>query len=136
MTSTPTGKDLLLVQCVLSLKLFLQPSIPQNLGLASEVTTLAMDSMFFFVDSLLHIQAVFRVSRKNSTVEVGCLWSLGCILYYLLFGSPLFNVDSQQINSLLSVFIYHCFNFFAIIMLLLLAFLALMLLILYFLGIA
>ena len=44
MTSTPTGKALLLVWCVLSLQLFPQSSIPQNLGVASKVTTLAVDS--------------------------------------------------------------------------------------------
>ena len=64
MTSTPTGKALLLVQCVFYLHHFLQSYIPQNLGIASKVATLAMDSMFFFVDNLLHLQAVFRVSGK------------------------------------------------------------------------
>ena len=48
---------------------------------------------------------------------------LGCIIYHLLFGSPLCNVDSQQINILLSVFIYHCFHFFAMFTILLLSFL-------------
>ena len=64
MTSTPTGKAFLLVQRVLFLHHFLQSSIPQNLGIASKLTTLAMDSMFFFADSLLHLQAVFRVAGK------------------------------------------------------------------------
>ena len=132
MTSTPTGKALLLIQRVLYLNLFLQSSITQNLVVASKVTTLEMDSIFFCADRLLHLQAVFRVIIKNVTVGVGYLWSLGCIIYHLLFGSPLYNIDSQQINSLLSVFIYHFFNFFAIFMLLLLAFLSLMLIILTF----
>ena len=161
LTSTPTGKDLLLVQRVISFYHFLQYSIPQNLGVASKLTTLAMYSMLFFPDCLLHLQAVFRVTEKNVTVDVGqhytnssplgmiCtnglmnpteritnraaasfsglptydLWSLGCILYRRLFGSPLCNFDCQKINSLLSVFIYHCFHFFAMFMLLLLAFL-------------
>ena len=48
MSSTPTGKALLLVQCVLSLHHFIQSSIPQNLVIASKVTTLAMDSMIYF----------------------------------------------------------------------------------------
>ena len=96
---------------------------------ASKLTTLAMDSMFFFADRLLHIQVVFRVTIKNDTVDVGYLWYLGCIIYHLLFGSPLCNVDSQQINSLLSIFLYNCFYFFAMFMLLLLFFLELMLLI-------
>ena len=42
MTSTPTGKVFLLFQRVLSLKHFLQSSIPQNLGVDSKVTTLVM----------------------------------------------------------------------------------------------
>ena len=40
MSPMPTGKALLLVQCVLSLHHFLKYSIPQNLGVASKVTTL------------------------------------------------------------------------------------------------
>ena len=64
MKSTLTGKSLLLVQRVLSLQLFLQSSIPQNLGVASKVKTLAMDSMFLFADHLIHLQAVFRVTKK------------------------------------------------------------------------
>ena len=62
--STPTGEFLVLVQRVLYLHHFLQSSIPQNLGDPSKVTTLAMDSMFFFADHLLHLQALFRVSGK------------------------------------------------------------------------
>ena len=50
-------------------------------------------------------------------------WSLGCITYHLIFGSPLYNVDSQNNNGLLSVFLYHCFHFFAMFMFLLLTFL-------------
>ena len=130
--STLTGKALLLIHRVLYLHYFFQSSIPQNLGVASKVTTLATDSMFFFSDLLLRLQAVYRVSRKKSTVDVGYLWYLGCILYHLLFGSPLCNVDGQQINILLSDFIYHCLHFLKIFMILLLAFLALMLLILAF----
>ena len=49
------------------------------------------------------------------------IWSLGRIIYHLLFGSPLFNVDSQQIYSLKYIFILHCFHFFAMFMLSLLA---------------
>ena len=152
MTSTPTRMDLLLFQRVLFLHHLLQSYIPHNLGVASKVTTLAMDSTFFFADRLLNLQAVFIVTEKNSTVDIGyhytnslslgmiCtnalmkpeemitnivtkyfsglpnydIWSLGCILYRLLFGSPLCNFDSQQTNSLLSVFIYHCFHLFVI----------------------
>ena len=51
------------------------------------------------------------------------IWYLGCILYHLLFGSPLCNVDGQKINSLLSIFVFHCFHFSAMFMLLFLAFL-------------
>ena len=64
MSSTPIGKALLLVQRVLSLHHFLQSSIPHNLSVASKVTTLATDSIFLFADSLLHLQAVFRVAKK------------------------------------------------------------------------
>ena len=71
MSSTPTGKALLLIQCVLYLYHFLQSCIPQNLGVASKVTTLATDSMFSFADRLLHLQAVFRVAIKKFTVDVG-----------------------------------------------------------------
>ena len=46
MSSTPTGKDLLVIYRVLSLHHFLQSSIPHNLGVASKVTTFATDSMF------------------------------------------------------------------------------------------
>ena len=123
-TSTPTGRSLLLVQCVLTLHVFLQSSIPHNSGVASKATTLEMDIIFSFADRLLNLQVVFRVSSKNSTVDVGYLWYLGCIIYQLLFGSPLCNVDSQQIIRLLYVLIYHCFHLFAMCMLLLLAFLA------------
>ena len=49
-----------------------------------------------------------RVTEIFSGLPTYDLWSLGCILYHLLFGSPLCNVDSQQINSLRSIFIYHC----------------------------
>ena len=126
---------MLIIQRVVSLNCFLQSSIHQNLGVASKVTTFAMDSTFFFADLLLHLQVVFRVAINNFTADVGYLLSMGCILYHLLFGSPNFHVDSLQINSLLSVFIYHCFHIFAMFTLLLVAFLALMLLILYSLGI-
>ena len=50
MTSTLTGKALVIVWRVLSLHHFLQSSIPQNLGVASKVTILAMDSMLLFAD--------------------------------------------------------------------------------------
>ena len=70
-SSTPTGKALVLVQRVLYFHHFLQYFIPQNLGGPSKLTTLAMDSMFFFSDRLLHIQAVFGVTGKNITVDVG-----------------------------------------------------------------
>ena len=62
--STPEGKALLLIQSVLYLHHFIQSYIPQNLGIASKVTTLATDSMFFIEDSLLHLQAVLRVTGK------------------------------------------------------------------------
>ena len=62
--STPTGTPLLLIQRILSLHHFLRSYIPHNFGVASKVTTLEMDIHFFFKDRLLHIQVVFRVSRK------------------------------------------------------------------------
>ena len=68
--STLTVKYLIIIQRVLSLHHFIQSSIPQNLGFTSKVTTLEMDSNFFFAGHLLHIQAVFRVA-KDSTVDVG-----------------------------------------------------------------
>ena len=69
-TSTPTGKDFLLVQCVLSLHHFLQSYITQNLGVILKVTTLETDSMFFFADRLLRLQALFIVAGENATVDV------------------------------------------------------------------
>ena len=63
-TSTPTGKDLLLFQSVLSLHHFLQYTITHNFVIASKVTALEMDSMFFFAYCLIHIQAVFRFGGK------------------------------------------------------------------------
>ena len=71
MTSTPTGKDLILISHFLSLHHFLKSSIPQNLGVASKVTTLEMYSIFFFADCLLRLKVVFRVAEKNATVDVG-----------------------------------------------------------------
>ena len=53
--STPTRMDLLLVKSVLFLHHFLQSSIPHNLGVVSKVTTLEMDSTFFFADRLLNL---------------------------------------------------------------------------------
>ena len=64
MASTPTGKALLLVWCLLSLNHFLQSSIPHNLAVTSKVRTLEIDIIFFFADCLLHLQAVFRVAKK------------------------------------------------------------------------
>ena len=64
MTSTPTGKALLLIHCIISLHHVLKSSIPLKLVVASKVTTLAMDSIFFFADRLLRVQAIFRVARK------------------------------------------------------------------------
>ena len=63
-TSTSSGKAFLIVQRVLSLHHFLQSSILQNLGATSKVTTLSKDSVFFFADSLLQLQAVFRVAGE------------------------------------------------------------------------
>ena len=64
MISTLIGKALLLVQCVLSLHHLLQSYIPHKLSVSSKVTTLAMDSMFYFADYLLHLQGLFRVAGK------------------------------------------------------------------------
>ena len=71
MTSTLTGKTLLLVNRVLSLHHLIQYYISHNLGVASKVTTLEMGSMFFFADRLLHLQVVFRVAEKNATMDIG-----------------------------------------------------------------
>ena len=135
MKSMPTGKALLLVQRVLFLHLILQSSIPQNLGVASKVTTLEIE-ITFFSRIVYSIYKGYLEPPENATVDLGYLWSLGCILYHRLFGSPLCNVDRKQINSLLSVFIYHFFHFFEMFMFLFLAFLALMLIVLAFLAIA
>ena len=71
MTSSPAGKDLLLVQRFLSLHHFLQSSIPYKVGVVSKLKTLAIYSMFLFADRLLHIQGVFIVAERNATVDVG-----------------------------------------------------------------
>ena len=63
-TSMPTGKALLIVQYVLSLHHLIQSSIPQNLGVASKVTTFEMNSMFFSADPLLHPQWQFSGDSK------------------------------------------------------------------------
>ena len=76
MSSIPTGKALVLVQIVLSLHHFLQSSIPQNLGVASKVTTLATESMLNFLDRLLHLQAVFRVCGKMPLCTQGSIPTL------------------------------------------------------------
>ena len=39
------------------------------------------------------------------STHVNDIWSLGCIIYHRLFGSPLCNFDCQQINSLI-LFLY------------------------------
>ena len=65
-------------------------------------------------------------SLKTQTfyiLPINDLWSLECILYHLLFCSSLCNVDIQQINILLHVFIYHCIHLFSMFMLLILSFL-------------
>ena len=64
MSSTRKGEALVLVKCVLLLHHFLQSSIPKELGVPSKVTTLAMESMFFFADCLLNQQEVFRFPEK------------------------------------------------------------------------
>ena len=64
MPSKYTGKALILIHRVLYLHHFLLSSIPHNLGVASKVTTLATDSMFFIEDGLLNLQAVLRVTGK------------------------------------------------------------------------
>ena len=83
MSSTPIDMALVLVQSVLSLHHFLQSSIPQNLGVPSKVTTLATDNIFFIVDSLLHLQAVFKISKGNVTVEVGYNYKNSSLLWII-----------------------------------------------------
>ena len=103
-SSTSTRKYLVLVKSFLSLHHFIQSFIPQNLGFPSKVTTLAMDSMFFFADRLLHLQALFRVARKNVTVDVGQhytnLSSLGMICTNRLMNS------TERITNRLIVNLY------------------------------
>ena len=70
MTSTPTGKALIIIQPVLYLHHFLQSSIPHKLGVSSKITTLATDSMF-------SSQIVYSIYKRfvkllgNSTLDVG-----------------------------------------------------------------
>ena len=45
-------------------QVFIESSIPQNLGVTSKVTSLAIESMFFFLDLLLLVQEVFIVVGK------------------------------------------------------------------------
>ena len=99
MTTMTTGKTFLLVHHLLSLHHFLKSSIPQNLGVASKVTTLAMDSMFFFTNRLLRLQAVFRVAGK---CHFGCrvaLYKLSIARYdlYQQIDEPHIK-DHQQSN--------------------------------------
>ena len=70
MTSTPVGKALLLVHCVISLHHFLKSATPQNLGFASKVATLAMDSMFSS-RIVYSIYKQYLELLENATVDVG-----------------------------------------------------------------
>ena len=71
MISTPTGKPLLLVHHVLFLHHSLQYSAPQNLGVPSKVTTLAMNSILFFADRFTPSTSGIYSCREKSTVDVG-----------------------------------------------------------------
>ena len=86
MIATPTGEALLLVHRVLYLNLFFQSSMHQNLGVASKVTTLATESIFFFADSLLRLEAVFRVAGKIplSTQVISGLWDVFSTTFFLV----------------------------------------------------
>ena len=96
----------------------------------------ARDDLHQWIDELHRKDHQYRYcDRIFYDLPTYDLWYLGCILCRLIFDSPLCNVYNQQINILMSVFIYHYFHFFAIFMLLLLAFLALMLITLNFLEI-
>ena len=64
MTSTQIRRALLIVQHVLSLHHLIKSYITHNLCVDLKVTTLEIDSMFFFADCLIHLQAVFRVAGK------------------------------------------------------------------------
>ena len=105
MSSTLEGKALILTQSVLSLQKFLQYSIPPNLDFASKVTTLATDSMFFFADRLLRLQAVFRVSRKRATLDLGQHYtnssSLGMICTNILM-NPVENITNRATANFLA----------------------------------
>ena len=110
MSSTLTGKALVLVQSVLSLHHFIQSSVPHNLGVSWKVTTLAMDN-FFFAEPL-----DWWTPQKGSLTEQPQLFlaSLPMMkgllgnLYTTVFLVPhLFNFDCQQLNRLL-LFWYTC----------------------------
>ena len=75
-------------------------------------------------------RATATETKNLSGLPTYGLWSPECILYHLIFGSPLCNFESQQINILLSDFIYHFFHLYAMFVLLLLDFLELMLIVL------
>ena len=70
MSSMPTEKALLLIQRVLYLHHFLQSSIPQKLDVASKVTTLATDSIYFCVSFTLSTRGI-QSYQKNATLDVG-----------------------------------------------------------------
>ena len=71
MSSMLKVKALIIIQSVLSLHRFLQSSIPHNFGVDSKVTTLAMYSMCFFTDRLLHLQNGIYSCWKNATLDIG-----------------------------------------------------------------
>ena len=50
-----------------------------------------------------------RATEKISDLPTYDIWSLGCILYHRLFGSPLCNFDCQKINSLI-YFLYTIYS--------------------------
>ena len=69
-SSTPKGKDLLIIQHALSLHHFLQYSIPQNLGVASKVTIIAYENTFSSrIDYSVYKQ--YLESPGNATLDVG-----------------------------------------------------------------
>ena len=108
---------------------------PSTSGIYSRQKKFTVDVGYHYTNSsspgMICTNGLMNFSEKNtnranisfSGLPNYDLKSLGCIIYHLIFVSPIFNVDSQQINRLMFIFIYHCFYLFAIFMLLLLAFL-------------
>ena len=100
MTSTPTGKSLLFVQHVLSLHCRLEASAPKNLDITSKVDVMAKDGMVPLTERLLQLQAVFKASGKDATVDIGYHYTKSSCLGQIRTNG-LMNATGQKANNVI-----------------------------------